>query len=523
MPRFFVHSRYFAFKITNEFAALLYLISTNVYFICLAVNRRNNGASFSVVFIRKTISLGALLLLGATTLALAAPTNVTMRDPSTIVKRGDTYWVFGTGKGVQSYSSTDLMNWTQREQVFAASPEWTKTAVPGNKINVMWAPDIHEWNGKYYLYYSFSTLGSNNSAIGLATSATLAPGSWQDQGPVIISQRGGDFNAIDPSVFTDFDGKRWMAYGSYWSGLKMLQLDAATGKALVGGPIIDLATRPGVPGNAIEAPAIYPHDGWYYAFVTWGGGASYNTRVGRSRNVTGPYLDRDGKKLIEGGGSLFLTSTPATDGRPGDDQVGPGHVGILKDGDRYFVSTHYEGSRFNNATTVNVNPLIWDADGWPRVVLDGGPFKMVSSLPKANVLTVRTPASVPTIPGQSPANEPQVQNTWFQNAPAQWWRPVHLGAGYYALVTADNRALTVAGDLTKPEPNAILGLAPLNNLDTQSWFLSQNEDGTYRVQPKLGNGKLSLDVAGCSNLDGAAVALWNNNDAACQKWSFRQR
>ena len=474
-----------------------------------------------LMILKNTFSLGAVVCLCATPV-LAAPLQVTMRDPSTIVKRGQTYWMYGTGKGVQHYSSTDLKNWKHRGQVFATAPQWTKAAVPGNTDNIMWAPDIHQWNGKYHLYYSFSTLGSNNSAIGLATSTTLEPGSWQDQGPVIISQRGGDFNAIDPSVFTDFEGKQWMAYGSYWSGLKMFQLDSATGKRLAGAPVINLASRPAVPGNAIEAPTIYPHDGWYYAFVTWGGGAGYNTRVGRSRNVTGPYLDRNGKNLVDGGGSLFLTSTPTdASGRPGDDQVGPGHVGILKDGDQFWVSTHYEGSRFNNATTVNLSRLIWDADGWPRVVLDEGPFKLVSALPSRNVLTVRTATSPPTVPGKPSANEPLIQNTWFQNAPSQWWRLLHRGAGFYALVTQNNQALTVTGDATKTGTG--LALAPLDTLDTQSWFITQNEDGTYRLQPKLSNRTQSLDVAGCSNLDGAAVSVWTNNDAACQKWSFRQR
>ena len=469
---------------------------------------------------KKTFVAGAMFFCGAslvggallsnTAPVSAAPLSVTMRDPSTIVKRGNTYWMYGTGKGVQQYSSTDLKNWTLRGQVFQTSPAWTKTAVPGNTINVFWAPDIHEWNGKYYLYYSFSTLGSNNSAIGLATSSTLEPNSWQDQGPVIVSQRGGDFNAIDPAVFTDFAGKKWMAYGSYWSGIKMFQLDPNSGKQLAGSRIIDIAARPGVPGTPIEAAAIYPHDGWYYCFVNWNGGARYNIRMGRSQSPTGPFLDRDGKDLKQNGGSLFLTSIFADEtGRPADDQVGPGHVGILKDGNKFWVSTHYEGSRFTNATTVNINQLIWDADGWPRVVLDEGPFKLVSSLPAHNVLSARDKA-------QDGAG---VENTWFQNTPNQWWRLVHQGAGFYSLVT-NGGALTLAGDATKP--GTTLGMAPQRGLDSQQWFALQNEDGTYRLQPK-GNRALSLDVAGCSNQDGASVATWTNNDAACQKWSFRQR
>ncbi len=458
----------------------------------------------------KTSLLSTAVLLCTSATVFAAPLSVTMRDPSTIVKRGQTYWMYGTGKGIQQYSSTDLKNWTSRGQVFQTSPQWTKTAVPGNTINVFWAPDVHEWNGQYHLYYSFSTLGSNNSAIGVATSSTLEPNSWKDQGAVIVSQRGGDFNAIDPSVFTDFEGKQWMAYGSYWSGLKMFQLDPATGKRLNGAKTIAIAARPGVPGTPIEAPAIYPHDGWYYCFINWNGGARYNIRMGRSQNPTGPFLDRDGKDLVQNGGSLFLTSTfDDGTGRMPDDQVGPGHVGILKDGEQFYVSTHYEGSRFTGATTVNINRLIWDADGWPRVVLDEGPSRIVSHLPSRNVLSVR----------QSPTDGAPVQNTWFQNTPNQSWRLIHQGAGFYALQNGD-QVLTLAEDATKA--GATVTMAPSQNLDSQSWFATQNEDGTYRFQPKL-NRAVSLDVAACSNADGAPVATWTSNDAICQKWSFHQR
>ena len=455
--------------------------------------------------------LGALSVLACGAPIEAAQTNVTMRDPSTIVKRGDTYWVYGTGRGVQQYSSTDRLNWTSRGQVFASAPNWTVTAVPGNKGNIMWAPDIHQWNGKYYLYYSFSTLGSNNSAIGVATSATLQPDSWVDQGAVIISQRGGDFNAIDPSVILDEKGQPWMAYGSYWSGLKLTALDLKTGKRPANARVYNLATRPGVPGNAIEAPALYFRDGFYYAFINWGGGGGYNIRMGRAKTITGPYLDKSGRDLMQGGGSLFLTSVnDDKSGRPFDDQTGPGHVGVLREGDNYWVSTHYEWNRAHNgATTVNVNRLDWDADGWPRFVLDATPTKIVSILPTYGVLTAS-------------ADGKALENTYFQNLPGQWWNLQYQSAGFYRVVSRDGeRALSIVGD--GAAAGTKVTLLPPANRDAQLWFLQQNEDGTYALLSKNSDKTNALDISGCSPNDGAAVNTWTKNDAPCQKWAFRTR
>lgn len=451
------------------------------------------------------VALAGVLTPSCASQTSAVPTSVAMRDPSTIIKRDNTYWVYGTGKGVRQLSSPDRLHWTEQQPVFATSPAWTREAVPGNTINIMWAPDVRRMNGKYYLYYSFSTLGSNNSAIGLATSATLEPDSWVDQGPVIVSQRGGNFNAIDPCIFQDAGGKPWLSYGSYWSGIKLVALDSQSGKIPPGGRIYEIASRP-TPGNAIEAGAIYLHDGYYYLFVNWNGGGAYNIRVGRSQTVTGPYLDKDGKDLQGGGGSLFLNSVfDDRSGKPFDDQTGPGHVGILRDTDGYWVSTHFEWSRFNNgATTMNIHRLIWDVDGWPRVVLDPGPFRLASVLPTYGVLTNA---------GDAP------QNTYFQNTPAQAWRLVHQGAGYYAILNGD-AALSVVGTAN---PAAKTEMLPFQKLDSQLWFPQQNEDGTYTLLLKSSGNKAALDIDGCSNNDGAPVNVYTSNGLPCQKWSFRTR
>jgi arabinan endo-1,5-alpha-L-arabinosidase len=284
-------------------------------------------------------------------------------DPSTIVKCKDEYWLFSTGRGVASRRSKDLAEWRAGPRVFSSPPAWTAEAVPGNR-GYFWAPDVIHLADRYLLYYSVSRWGSKTSAIGLASSRTLDPADpsyhWTDEGIVIQSGDGEDFNAIDPAVTQDLDGNLWLAFGSFWSGIKLIQLDPATGKRIVpDSPIYSLAYH-----ESIEAPFICRHEGYYYLFVNWGlccrgVNSTYNIRIGRSADITGPYFDKDGIDMLAGGGSLLLE----TQGR----FIGPGHAGIFSQGDEHWLSYHYyDGSRGGRATLA-VRPLRWNSDGWPHL------------------------------------------------------------------------------------------------------------------------------------------------------------
>ena len=127
-----------------------------------------------------------------------------VHDPS-IIKEGDTYYLFSTRAGIAIRCSNDLISWRLCGDVFAHLPEWAVKDVPG--LRGLWAPDVSYFNGKYHLYYSVSTFGSNRSSIGLATNRTLDPASdkyrWVDQGKVISSNAWDDWNAIDPNVVLD--------------------------------------------------------------------------------------------------------------------------------------------------------------------------------------------------------------------------------------------------------------------------------------------------------------------------------
>jgi arabinan endo-1,5-alpha-L-arabinosidase len=291
--------------------------------------------------------------------------GVRVHDPSTIIKCRDEHWIFYTGRGVPSYHSKDLVKWEAGPRVFTNAPAWTDQAVPGHRGNNFWAPDIIHLGDRYLLYYAVSTFGKRVSAIGLATNPTLNPNDpefqWTDCGLVIQSATTNDFNTIDPAIFQDGDGKLWMSFGSFWSGIKLIQLDPKTGKRIApDSPIYSLAHN-----DSIEASYIYRHDDFNYLFVNWGlccrgTNSTYEIRVGRSKKITGPYFDADGVDLLNDGGSPFLkTSGPF---------IGPGHAGIISENGTNWFSCHfYDGTR-RGMSTLAMLPLQWKTNGWPEII-----------------------------------------------------------------------------------------------------------------------------------------------------------
>lgn len=291
-----------------------------------------------------------------------------VHDP-TVIREADTFYLFSTRAGISVRCSKDLVRWTLCGDVFGHLPQWAVEDVPG--VRGLWAPDISYFNGKYHLYYSASTFGSNRSGIGLATNQTLDPSSekygWRDQGKVIGSSPSDDWNAIDPDIVLDEAGQPWLSFGSFWGGIKLRRIDPATGKlSTQDETLYPLASRlrsKELPG-AIEAPAIVRKNGYYYLFVSFdfccrGVKSTYHIRVGRARRVTGPYSDRDGKLMTEGGGTLVLEG--------GGRWAGPGHCAILetKDGDRLVY--HAYDAEWRGTPTLRISNLFWDAEGWPTL------------------------------------------------------------------------------------------------------------------------------------------------------------
>jgi arabinan endo-1,5-alpha-L-arabinosidase len=303
-------------------------------------------------------------------------------DPS-IAKDGNTYYVFATTSDAPRQfpirCSTDLLHWKLCGHVFPEIPAWIHEASP--KTRDLWAPDISYYDGKFHLYYAYSLFGTNTSGIALATNPTLDPTSpkyhWTDEGLVLKSQSGDNFNAIDPNLILDAKGQPWLAFGSFWTGIKMRRIDRATGKLAAADPkIYPIAERaipaspepppPGLPANwqAIEAPFIVHHGEFYYLFVSWdlccrGVKSNYRTMVGRAREVTGPYLDASGTPMLKGGGTQLLF--------PNSRWLGPGGASVLQQpaGD-YLVYHAYDATTGKPA--LQISTLTWEG-GWPHAVL----------------------------------------------------------------------------------------------------------------------------------------------------------
>lgn len=324
-----------------------------------------------------TMALGAMLGSGRT--QGKAPTSMTIEptgdvhahDPS-MIKAGGAYYVFSTGDegglndgSLQIRGSKDMRDWSFAGTVFETTPKWITKEI--GKVPNLWAPDISYANGKYVLYYAASHFGTNESVIGLATNATLDSNSpmyrWVDEGLVVRSRGGIDnWNAIDPSRVLDAAGQPWLAFGSYWDGIKMRRLEARTGKlSRQDTTLYALASRG---GGAIEAPSIVYRNGYYYLFVSFeaccrGADSTYKIMVGRSRAITGPYQDQNNLPMSNGGGNLLLE---------GHGRVrGPGGQTVFSDNGAFRMVYHYYDANVLGEIKFQIATLTWTSNGWPRV------------------------------------------------------------------------------------------------------------------------------------------------------------
>jgi arabinan endo-1,5-alpha-L-arabinosidase len=272
------------------------------------------------------------------------------------------------------------VNWVSIPRVFPNNdtPTWSPVSpiTAENAGNQIWAPQITKYGSTYRMYYSHSTIGSQRSVIGLATATTLDPTSgsygWTDQGMVLESvvDDPGGYNAIDPKMHVEVSGengaggnnvgKNWLMWGSYWSGIFVASLNRTTGMG-VGAGKYQIASRAQTngPGPGIEGPTVVWRNGYYYLFVSYDVYESYNVRVGRSTNLIGPYVDRQGRSMTNGYATPLLA--------PYGKWRNTGHNDVLlgqSTGYDLFVS-HIWTKDFIRA--LQVRPLFWASDGWPLV------------------------------------------------------------------------------------------------------------------------------------------------------------
>jgi arabinan endo-1,5-alpha-L-arabinosidase len=502
------------------------------------------------------------LLLGALA-AFAIPANaldgeILVHDPSTVIADGGRFYTYGTGNGLPILMSDDGWTWRRGGSLMES--------VPGGKVgpevlakggNNTWAPDVIRIGDKIFMYYSAPGT-QPKSAIGLLVGRTLDPKSpdyrWEDGGPVVWSDGIEDCNAIDPGLLLDPDGRLWLTYGSYFGFIRLVELDPKTGKRRYPDRApVNIAINS-------EASILIHRDGWYYLLVTHGSccqgaNSTYNIRVGRSRKVTGPYLDNMGVDMIEGGGKLFAGSR----GR----HVGPGHFGLLDLGEGVQkFSLHYEADLDRGGVSVlDIRPLLW-RDGWPVAGdnLAGGTYSIESARtgtvlelavqgspvggfrqrrggppgsgivaggpppagapqagpPPAGPPSAGPPAGPPFLPQPGPPipdqDPSQVAATWpasvdVRLAPAmlqaqQKWTiaPVANAGGYPG---APYFRITIAGterSLTATKGGE-LAATPFTGAAEQLWRIDQLVDGAYRIVPKSVPGtteSLALSAVGSS-------------------------
>ena len=494
-----------------------------------------------------------------------------MHDPSTVVVHDGKFYVYATGSGLPIAISDDGWSWRRSGTLMQALPGGRPgAAVLARGGNNTWAPDVIRSGDKYFIYYSAPGT-QPKSAIGLLVGRTLDPGApdykWEDAGPVVWSDGVEDSNAIDPGVFRDpTNGTLWLTYGSYFGYIRLVQLDPKTGQRLYPArKPIDIAINS-------EASIVIYREGWYYLLVTHGSccagaNSTYNIRMGRSRRITGPFLDNMGIDMLQGGGKLFLGS--------GGRYIGPGHFGLLDLGDGVQkFSCHYEADLDRGGISVlDIRPLLW-REGWP---VAGENFKegtyQIESARTGTALEIavqgmpvgglrgrggRGGAGAPgagSAPGAGgagagggraagrgdgvggnpiPAQDAsQVAANWPDGATALRMSPYMVQAQQKWAITPVANAggypgspyfkITVAGTdraLAATDEGELVALPAFTGAPEQLWRIDQLGDGTYRVMPKALPGAkepLALSAIGSSM---PTLARFNPQSDR-QRWLFK--
>ncbi|KAL0068222.1 hypothetical protein AAF712_004607 [Marasmius tenuissimus] len=322
----------------------------------------------------KLLSFTALLAAALTIRAVPNPlpgsSDITVRDPTIWYNPASKkYFVFSTNEKVKIFTSPSLTGpWTREGSVM---PDCSKIDLPGNCT--VWAPSISFTEGRYVLYYSVSTIGSQNSAIGVATSPSMEAGTWTDMGAVVTSKKGDVFNAIDPDLINDNGLK--LSFGSYWNGIYQVPMSSINATAS-DPPGTHLAGGDGRPSEG--ATTIKP-DGtstWFHFFSDGitplstdrpPPGDEYKVLVGRGDSGSGPFRDKNGDALTDKKdpptGSLVLGSH--------DNVYAPGGQSVYKDpvSGRYIIVYHYvrNNEPENGSSYLGINYLDFSS-GWPLVV-----------------------------------------------------------------------------------------------------------------------------------------------------------
>ncbi len=296
-------------------------------------------------------------------------------DPS-MVRFEDGYALMSTNNNLQLWTSEDAYTWRDHKSTVSKIPQWAYTYAPTTEG--IWAPDIYYMNGEYRVYYCVSVFGKRTSAIGYQSTKSIVPGTtdygWTDHGHVFHTVASDKYNAIDADVVRDTEGNYWMAFGSFGLGIQLIKLDAKTGyQASDDKTVYNIARRTSkASGGAEEGPSLIEHGGKYFLFTAWDKccqqgptieQTTYKTAYGRADKVTGPYKDRAGYDMANGGGTILMERY----GR----YVGPGGGEAFQDLNRVrFVHHYYDlnGDKYNH---IHIRDVVFTDDNWAEM---GQPF-----------------------------------------------------------------------------------------------------------------------------------------------------
>lgn len=470
------------------------------------------------------LTLFSILLAGMLKAQVGKPF---IHDPSTIAECDGKYYTLGTfGGGLMSEDG-----WT-----------WHDGPVrPGGGA----APDVLKIGDRYLVVYGATgggLAGGHNGKILTMWNKTLDPESpdFKYSEPVVVASSDGieDNDSIDPGLLLDpTDGRLWLSYGTYWGYIRLVELDPKTGKRVDGNKPLNIAID-------CEATDLIYQDGWYYLLGTHGTccdgpNSTYNIVVGRSRKVTGPYLDNIGREMLKGGGKLVLAA--------GDRLIGPGHFGRIVLGDGVEkMSCHYEADLDQSARSVlGIRPLLWK-NGWPVAGdnLKEGTYEIESErrgyalqlsvdftrMPGGMRFSRNNDEPVKPVPAQELAD---VLKTWpsgnigvnlsdYMFRPHQKWTisPVagaggYLGGPYYKIVIAGTgRALAATVDAE------LITVPAFTGATEQLWRIDQLTDGTYRIMPKeIPNSREHLALVSSGDSTPTLAVFDMNSDNS--KWNLR--
>jgi hypothetical protein len=454
------------------------------------------------------------------------PTDPIAHDP-TMAREGGYYYVVITGDAQRPHTylpmkrSRDLVHWEELGPVFTTLPSWVVQELGVTPADA-WAPKLVRVGGVWALYYAVSRFGTQNSVIGLATSPTLDPASpnhgWVDRGMVMRSTPGvDDFNAIDPDYVTDAQGNAWLAFGSFWGGIKMRRLDPATGMlSTVDTTVYPLASR--VAPDAEEGPSIVRHGGYYYLFLSFdfccrGVESDYRMVVGRSTSVTGPYVDRAGVPLTGGGGTEVL--------RGYNEFVGTGGGDVYSTDRSTFLVNHYYDATDAGTPRLNVRPMLWN-DGWPVVGDPLNPSRWVGH-GDAYVRLVERTSGRPVMDVGCGYEGADI--ALGQDAPAdgcQQWQYGYRGNGTSSLLNRfSNKVAEVAAcnnvDGGRVAQWGWIGFLPNN--DCQRWQAAPTADGWTRIRSVLPGSRV-LDVSRCAGGATDNLVINTAGGSSCQEFRF---